>query len=95
MTGSRITYAPGGGPDKRCYRVSCEKIARALPSFKPQWTVRRGVEEVYAALVRHAVSAEEFTSSRFIRLRRVKELQDEGQLDETLRRTAGDAVLQP
>jgi len=34
----RIEYAPGGGPDLRCYRVSFDKINRMLPSFRPQWT---------------------------------------------------------
>src|SRR5271154_3395258 len=37
-----VEYAPGGGPDKRCYRVDCSKIRRILPSFKPQWNVRKG-----------------------------------------------------
>ena len=26
---SVVTYAEGGGPDQRCYRVDCSKIARA------------------------------------------------------------------
>src|SRR5207244_13446970 len=25
VPGSRIEYAPGGGPDQRCYRVSCDR----------------------------------------------------------------------
>jgi nucleoside-diphosphate-sugar epimerase len=45
----RIDYAPDAGPDKRCYRVDCNLIARSLHEFKPQWTARRGVEELYAA----------------------------------------------
>jgi nucleoside-diphosphate-sugar epimerase len=31
VPGSRVTYADGGGPDPRCYRVDCSKIAAALP----------------------------------------------------------------
>ena len=27
-----------GGPDKRCYRINCDKIRRVLPNFRPQWT---------------------------------------------------------
>jgi nucleoside-diphosphate-sugar epimerase len=41
VPGSRIEYAPDGGPDKRCYRVTCEKIRRQLPGFRPQWTARK------------------------------------------------------
>ena len=42
VPGCRVEYAPGGGPDKRCYRVNCDKIRRLLPSFRPQWTARKG-----------------------------------------------------
>ena len=38
VPGSRVKYAEGGGPDLRCYRVNCDKIARTLPEFRPQWT---------------------------------------------------------
>ncbi len=33
VPGSRVEYAPGGGPDKRCYRINCDKIGRVLPNF--------------------------------------------------------------
>src|SRR5271156_2996101 len=36
VPGCHVDYAPGGGPDTRCYRISCEKITRLLPSFRPQ-----------------------------------------------------------
>ena len=49
VPGCRIEYAPGGGPDKRCYRVNCDKIRRMLPSFRPQWTARKGAQELYDA----------------------------------------------
>src|SRR5437667_7908293 len=57
VPGSVVKYAEGGGPDTRCYRVDCGKIARALPEFQPQWTVQRGVEQLYAAYRRHGLSA--------------------------------------
>ncbi len=49
VPGSSVRYAPGGGPDPRCYRVDCTKLATALPAFQPQWTVRRGIEQLFAA----------------------------------------------
>ena len=52
VPGARATFAEGGGPDKRSYRVDCSKIARVLPGFQPQWTVRRGVEELDEAYAR-------------------------------------------
>src|ERR1700734_1769177 len=41
VPGCRVEYAPGGGPDLRCYRVNFDKINRLLPSFRPQWTARQ------------------------------------------------------
>ena len=49
VPGCRVEYAPGGGPDKRCYRVNCDKIRRVLPNFRPQWTARKGAQELYDA----------------------------------------------
>ena len=37
-------------PDKRCYRVDCNLLARTIHGFKPQWTVRRGVEQLLRGL---------------------------------------------
>jgi nucleoside-diphosphate-sugar epimerase len=85
VAGSRVVYAEGGGPDTRCYRVDCEKLPRAVPEFQPEWTVRRGVEELYEAFQEHGLTLDEFLSSRFLRIRRVKERQAAGEVDESLR----------
>ena len=85
VPGSRIRYAEGGGPDPRCYRVNCDKIARTLPEFRPQWTVRRGVEQLYGAFKEHGLTADEFQSTKYLRLKQIKKLQAEQRIDETLR----------
>ncbi len=91
---ARVAFAEGGGPDKRSYRVSCDKILRELPEFRPEWTVRRGAEELSEAFDRHDLSLQEFTGSRFLRIKRVKELQDDGLLDGELRwRTTAEASV--
>jgi nucleoside-diphosphate-sugar epimerase len=95
VPGSRVVYNPGGAPDTRNYRVDCEKIARVLPAFKPRWTVRQGVEELYSFFVREGLTAEEFTSGRFLRIKHVKERQELGTLDENLRPSiAGDRAVE-
>ncbi len=81
----KIKYAPGGQPDLRCYRVNCEKIARMLPDFKPQWTVRRGVEQLYDAYRRYGMTAADLTGTKYLRIARIKKLQGEGKLDDMLR----------
>lgn len=80
-----IRYAEGGGPDPRSYRVDCGKIARSLPAFRPQWTVRKGVEELYAAYHDAGLTADQFQSYRYLRLKQIKRLQEAGRLDEDLR----------
>jgi nucleoside-diphosphate-sugar epimerase len=82
---SVVTYAEGGGPDLRCYRVDCGKIARALPEFQPRWTVRRGIEQLYEAYDRHGLSAFEFMGTKYLRIKRIRQLQSEGRLDGSLR----------
>ena len=47
---SRIVYAAGGGPDKRCYRVDFGRPRPELPGFAPTWTVPAGIEELLAAI---------------------------------------------
>jgi nucleoside-diphosphate-sugar epimerase len=85
VPGSVVRYAEGGGPDLRCYRVDCGKIARVLPEFRPQWTVRRGIEQLYAAYRRYGLTAFEFMGTKYLRIKRIKQLQSEGRLDGSLR----------
>jgi nucleoside-diphosphate-sugar epimerase len=84
VPGARASFAEGGGPDKRSYQVDCSKIGRVL-GFKPQWTVLRGVEELHAAYVRNGLTFDEFTGTRYLRINRVRELQEAGRLDDELR----------
>lgn len=85
IPGSRIDYAPDAGPDKRCYRVDCNRIARVLHNFKPQWTARRGIEQLYEEYKRIGLTLEEFEGPKFMRIAHVKSLIKEGVLDEDLR----------
>jgi nucleoside-diphosphate-sugar epimerase len=91
VPGCRVRYAEGGGPDLRSYRVSCEKLPAAIPEFRTEWTVRRGVEELYDAFLAQGLTLEDFESSRFLRIKRVRDLQDAGALDARLRRITSAA----
>jgi len=85
VPGACASFAEGGGPDKRSYQVDCSKIARVLPGFETRWTVPRGVEELYHAYTRNALTFDEFTGTRYLRVNRVRELQEAGRLDDELR----------
>jgi nucleoside-diphosphate-sugar epimerase len=85
VPGCRVEYAPGGGPDKRCYRVTCEKIMRVLPAFRPQWTARKGAHELYDAYRAVGLTVEDLERGRYVRLSQIHRLQKAGQLDISLR----------
>ena len=81
----RVRYAPGAQPDKRNYRVSCDKILERIPAFRPVWTARLGITEVYDAYVREGLTEADFLSSRYLRIKHVRELQGDGLLSGDLR----------
>jgi nucleoside-diphosphate-sugar epimerase len=85
VPGTQVTFAEGASSDRRSYRVDCSKLARVLPDGAPVWDVRRGVAELHAAYGRYGMTYEEFTGARYLRLKRVQELQDDGRLDADFR----------
>ena len=82
VPGSRIEYAPDGGPDKRCYRVSCEKIRHVLPNFRPQWNARKGARELYEAYLAAGLTDDQ--RGTFIRMSQIQRLLRSGQIDPSL-----------
>jgi nucleoside-diphosphate-sugar epimerase len=86
VPGCEIAYAPDAGPDKRCYRVDCNKIASTLHDFKPQWTARRGIEQLFQEYKRVGLTLEAFEGPQFKRIAHIKQLVKEKILSETLRR---------
>lgn len=91
VPGCRIEYAPGAGPDRRCYRVDCGKLARRLPRFQPAWDARRGARELYQAYLAAGVRVEEFEGPRYRRVDHLRYLLEQGYIDVTLRwRAASD-----
>lgn len=92
VPGSRIALAAGAGPDRRSYRVSFAKLQRAFPELRPRWTVRASAEQMLAAYREHELRIEDFEGSRFMRIARLKELADAGELDEALRRRDHDPL---
>jgi nucleoside-diphosphate-sugar epimerase len=85
VPGCRVEYAPDGGPDKRCYRINFDKIRRMLPSFRPQWTARKGAQELYDAYRVAGLRSEDMQSGRYVRLSNIRRLLKSGQLDASLR----------
>ena len=84
VPGCRVEYAPGGGPDLRCYRVNFDKINRLVPAFRPQWTARQGAQELYDAYRTVGLTVKDIEQGRYIRISEIRRLQQAGQLDSAL-----------
>lgn len=77
-----IEFADGASPDRRSYQVDFSKITAVLPRYKPQWTARRGVEEIHDALRGTGITPALFEGPRYRRIDHIKAL-------------LADAVLRP
>ena len=87
---SKVEFAEGAEPDKRSYRVDFSKIKSHLPSFQPDWTVKKGVVELYNAYAEYNMTTEELEGPRFRRLNHLQQLMEEGRLDPFLAWKNGD-----
>lgn len=86
VPGSKVSLADDAGPDLRNYRVDFAKLNETFPDLKLRWSVPEGVSEMVRAYAEHRLSYADFTSSRYVRLRRIRELLAAGLLDDMLRR---------
>ena len=84
VPGCRIEYAPGGGPDTRCYRVNCDKIRRVLPDFRPRWTARKGAQELYQAFRACELTLNDVQKGLYVRIDHIQRLRQQDQLDALL-----------
>ncbi len=84
VSGTELVSAADASPDKRSYRVNCDKIHRTLPGFRPEWTAEKGVAEVYRVIRERDLRAEDFEGPRYNRIAHVRRLLDQGRLDSTL-----------
>jgi nucleoside-diphosphate-sugar epimerase len=81
----QVAFAKGASPDKRNYRVNCNKLSRTLKSFQPQWNARRGARELYEAYKKNELTFEEFEGPKYQRIGHIRKLLEEGVIDEKLR----------
>lgn len=85
VPGCEIAFATDAGPDKRNYRADFTKIARALPSFRPEWDARKGARELYDAYRAVGLELKDFEGPRYRRIDQLKRLLAEGHLGADLR----------
>lgn len=95
VPGCEVTFAEDAGPDKRSYRVNCDKIRRVMPHFAPQWDARKGAVSLYEAYKAQKLTLEEFEGPRYQRIGHIKKLIAEEIIDERLRHTEQGAAARP
>ena len=86
VPGSRLSFAANAGPDLRNYRVDFSKLNQTFPDLSLRWSVRDGIDELVRAYTEYGLTHDDFISSRFVRLRRIRELLSADLLDDMLRR---------
>jgi nucleoside-diphosphate-sugar epimerase len=95
VPGSEVSLADDAGPDLRNYRVDFSKLTGTFPHLRLRWTVREGVRELLSAYTKYGLTYDDFTSSRFVRLRRIRELLNAGIVDDMLRRRTDEDLPVP
>jgi nucleoside-diphosphate-sugar epimerase len=95
VAGSKVSLAENAGPDLRNYQVDFSKLTGTFPGLDLRWRVRDGVNELVGAYTKHGMSYDDFTSARFVRLRRIRELVSAGLVDEMLHRQTGGPFPMP
>ncbi len=86
VPGCEVVFDAGASADTRNYRVDFSRIERELPGFAARWTLRKGIEELYAAYTAAGLTADDWRSPRYYRLATVRSLRERGIIDEQLRR---------
>ena len=82
---SEVSFASEPSVDNRSYRVDCNHISRTLHHFKPQWTCKRGVEQLLESYSNSKITLEEFEGEKYKRIKHIMKLIREGHLDDNLR----------
>lgn len=81
---STVTFAEGVSADARNYNVSFAKVRRVLPEFQPQWSVEKGIHQLYEAFRAHHLDYARFDGREFTRLKQLLHLIEQRSLDDTL-----------
>ena len=76
MPEASIVYTGEVGSDSRDYRVNFDLLGRLLPDFKLYYTLRLGMEELFAKMKDHRFSRADFEGDQFVRLRTLEKRLD-------------------
>jgi nucleoside-diphosphate-sugar epimerase/SAM-dependent methyltransferase len=92
VPGCEVEFAEGAGPDKRNYRVNCDKIRARLPRFQPAWDAERAALSLLEAYRSAGIRLEDFEGPRYQRIGHIRKLISDGVLDAQLRHRAAEPL---
>jgi nucleoside-diphosphate-sugar epimerase len=94
--GSKVELNISGksGPDTRSYRVSFQKVRSILPSFRTQWSAKRGAQELLEVAQRRGLTHDEFIGGAYANVEILKRRLASGEVTHDLR-PAPSIISQP
>lgn len=69
---AKIVYTGEVGDDPRNYRVNFDMLQKVLPDFKLEYTLEKGMKELYDKYIEHKFCKDDFDGDQFIRLKTLK-----------------------
>lgn len=72
LPNAKITFTGEVGQDPRNYKVDFRKLNTILPDFKLEYTLEKGIKELFDKYREHNFGAKDFESDRFVRLKILK-----------------------
>ncbi len=94
VPGSELVMADDASPDHRNYRVRCDKLKDLVPAYQTEWTAKKGVDEVYQAILGTGLKAEAFEGAQYNRIAHVRSMIEQGLVGTDLRwkEPVGEAI---
>ena len=83
ILGGAVEIGSNASRDPRSYRVSFSRASKL--KYRPQWNVKKGIEELKHAFEANGLTSETFQSPEYHNVRQLKELILSRKLDSTLR----------
>ena len=80
-----VSFADGASPDLRNYRVNFDKFHNTFPENGLNWTVPKGISQIYDSYKKIGLNAEDYEGIKYKRIAHIKHLLASGILDESLR----------
>ncbi len=87
VPGCEIEVLGDPGADQRTYRADFGKFAATFPDFEWRWDGRRGAQDLVQRFGEIGLTRDDYAGKRFVRLRWLDHLRENGRLDDALRWT--------